>query len=351
MTEIPAALLSHLRGALGNDALDYAERPAQITGGFDTTIYAFQLTRASGEWARPLIVRLFRPDTEPERPRFERAVHNAVASLGYPAPRVLLACEDLQPLGGAFLVMERRPGRVMLDLFFRPNRKWFSLGRITAETHAKLHSLDAAAFERAVTADGVFADQIHVSRYLNWQRDNMTRLGIPGLADGARWLDEHVPANPGNAILHGDYHPLNILMDRGAVSGVIDWPWAAIGDPAFDVGATIAIFSHGPIDLPDFVRPAIDWFRGRFIADYLGEYQKLRPIDVEAVRYYEALRCLGFMMEGGEHFLADARRIERGTKPSAFGDMRQLAGIARRFEAITGVNVDVQSLAATGDTP
>jgi aminoglycoside phosphotransferase (APT) family kinase protein len=130
-------------------------------------------------------------------------------------------------------------------------------------------------------------------------------------------------------------------MDRGEVSGVIDWPWAAVGDPAFDVGATVAIFSHGPLDMPGFARPAIGWFRRRFIADYLREYQKLRPLDLDAVRYYEALRCLGFMIEGSEHLLADAGRLERRTKPNPFRDRGQLAGIARRFEEISGVTVEL----------
>jgi aminoglycoside phosphotransferase (APT) family kinase protein len=340
--DIMDALLSHLRAAFTNEALAYAEQPSQITGGFDTTIYSFRLSGASGEWSRPLILRLFRPDTEPERPRFERAVHNAVASLGYPAPRVLHMHEQLDPLGGAFLIVERMPGRIMLDLFFRPNRRWFSLDRITARMHARLHSLDAATFERAVLADGVSLDQLDVSRNLEWQREYLERLELPGFPNAIRWLEQSAPAAPERrSILHGDFHPLNILMDRGEVSGVIDWPWASIGDPAFDVGATIAIFSHGPLDVPGFVRPPIDWFRRRFVADYLREYQKQRPLDMDAVRYYEALRCFGFMAEGGEHLLAKAGRLDLPIKPNPFGDRRQLEGIARRFEEITGVKVEL----------
>ena len=147
------------------------------------------------------------------------------------------------------------------------------------------------------------------------------------------------PAAGEASICHGDYHPLNILMHRGAITGVIDWPWASIGDPAYDVGATIAIFTHGPVDQPGFARPAVDFFRRRFIADYLRAYQNARSIDLAAVRYYEALRCLGFIIEGSEHLLADTGGIDRPIKPSAFGDRRQLHGIAHRFEAITGVSV------------
>ena len=109
------------------------------------------------------------------------------------------------------------------------------------------------------------------------------------------------------------------------------WSVERVRDPAREYRITLMR------DLPGFARPAVDWFRRRVIADYLREYQKRRPVDLDAVRYYEALRCLGFIIEGSEHLLAHAGRIERPIKPSAFGDRQQLEGIARRFEEITGV--------------
>ena len=128
-------------------------------------------------------------------------------------------------------------------------------------------------------------------------------------------------------------------MDKGTVSGVIDWTYTRIADPAYDVGATIALFGQGPIDLPGFVQSAAGIFRRWIIRRYYGAYRRLRPIDSGAVRYYEAMRCLGFLVEAGEHRQADLGVIATPMKPTAFGAPRTVRGIVARFREITGVEL------------
>jgi aminoglycoside phosphotransferase (APT) family kinase protein len=36
-------------------------------------------------------------------------------------------------------------------------------------------------------------------------------------------------------LIHRDYHPGNVLVDAGAVSGIVDWPNACAGPPEVDV--------------------------------------------------------------------------------------------------------------------
>jgi len=40
---------------------------------------------------------------------------------------------------------------------------------------------------------------------------------------------------PGDGAVHGDFHPGNVLADRGVVTGVVDWDGAARGDHRFDL--------------------------------------------------------------------------------------------------------------------
>jgi phosphotransferase family enzyme len=42
-----------------------------------------------------------------------------------------------------------------------------------------------------------------------------------------------VEAEP--VLLHGDYHYSNILIDKGQISGIVDWEYSALGDPRWDV--------------------------------------------------------------------------------------------------------------------
>ena len=109
--DLEPRLLEYLRAALECPRVDYAEPLVPVSRGFDTEIFAFRLTGATPALSGPLVLRVLPPHHEPLRALRERATQNAVADMGFPAPRAPLASADPGILGGAFLVMERRPGR------------------------------------------------------------------------------------------------------------------------------------------------------------------------------------------------------------------------------------------------
>src|SRR5262249_43336762 len=127
-------------------------------------------------------------------------------------------------------------------------------------------------------------------------------------------------------------------VDGGRISGVIDWSQRRLrlGDPAYDVGATVAILSHGPVNAPELLAGPIRLGRRCFVAAYLHAYGRERPIDRDRVRYYEALRCLAFPAGAGARGGAAAGLTPPIFKRSAFGDARTARGVTRRFQAITG---------------
>ncbi|HEY2594570.1 MAG TPA: aminoglycoside phosphotransferase family protein, partial [Chloroflexota bacterium] len=53
-------------------------------------------------------------------------------------------------------------------------------------------------------------------------------------------------ARQARALLHLDYHPLNVLTANGAVTCVLDWANAAIGDPRADVARTVSLLRLAP---------------------------------------------------------------------------------------------------------
>jgi aminoglycoside phosphotransferase (APT) family kinase protein len=53
-------------------------------------------------------------------------------------------------------------------------------------------------------------------------------------------------ASPAPALLHLDYHPLNVLVSGRQVTGVLDWANAAAGDPRLDVARTATILRLTP---------------------------------------------------------------------------------------------------------
>ncbi len=80
---------------------------------------------------------------------------------------------------------------------------------------------------------------------------------------------------PRPALLHFDYHPLNVLIDNQHVSAVIDWTNVQVGDRRADLARTITILRLSPMPngIPKFIPRLIEqnWRRGyRSVAGSLG---------------------------------------------------------------------------------
>jgi len=294
-----------------------------ISGGYDTEILAFRLRQAPAEWSRPLILRRLGPEHDPARALRERDIQNAVAGLGFPAPRVLAASADPAVLDGAFLIMERMPGRPMLEV-----RK-IGVAAILSRTQLRLHALDADPLGRTVmTFDGL----------LDMFGRRIATRSIHGLGRALGWLTAHRPAEAARPVIcHGDFHPQNILMEDGVVTGVIDWPNALVADPAFDVATTRIILGLVPLELstlPAVVRVLLSAARPLLLARYLAGYRRGRPIDSRALGYYEAAACVRHLIRIAEQRLAAAAagRAPGPLDAGPFGDR-----LCARFARITGI--------------
>jgi prepilin-type processing-associated H-X9-DG protein len=341
MTGLPRALLDHLRAELRDPGLGYAEPPAEITGGYDTRIFGFRLSGAPGPFSSPLVLRVLGSGPLAARILFERTTQNTVADLGYPAPRVLLACPDRMPLGGPFLVMERLPGRPLLQA------RWLGGPSVLLEMQLRLHALDAEvllqAFDRdalaprAAGAPSITREMVTFEGNLVRLADRIARGGLRGLQQAMAWLVDHRPAEPRRyAICHGDFHPANILMADGRVTGVIDWPNAVVADPAFDVASTRVILGLVPaqfLPVPPALRGAADLARRVLVARHVRRYRRRQPLDATALAYFEALACVRGLVRVAEARVAAAGGAALNPlDASAFGER-----LGARFARITGV--------------
>ncbi|MGH7346472.1 MAG: phosphotransferase family protein, partial [Candidatus Rokuibacteriota bacterium] len=286
MDELDPRLRDHLRNALREPGLEFAEPPTRLTGGFDTRIFAFRLAGAPPAFAGPLILRLLDAHHDPARALHERATQNALVDLGYPAPRVLLASADPTPLGGAFLIMERLPGQPL------PKVNIGGMANVVADFQARLHDLDPVAFLRAITRAGIEPRSVTFDAHLAQLGARAARGRLDGLAPGLEWLVRRRPRRPEpRAVCHGDFHPFNILMADGRVTGVLDWPHAIVADPAFDVATTLVILKLVPLEISGLAAP-LRWLanaaRPLLVRGYVRRYGRRRPLDRDKLAYYEA---------------------------------------------------------------
>ncbi|MBS0527384.1 MAG: phosphotransferase [Proteobacteria bacterium] len=332
-TTLADRLLGHLRRRL-SAGVDYAEAPAPLSGGFDTTILAFRLSGAAAEWGRPLILRVMtRSDAGPRVLR-EVAVHEALVQAGFPAPRVLLYDTELAPLGLPFLVMERLPGETMWSDVARGKlRAILALPRRLAELQARLHRLGGEVLAERARVFGVDPETMSVKADVQRLHQRIAREGLKGLLPGAGWLVGNLPAPAqGEVICHGDFHPLNIMMDGGRVAGVIDWANAVIAEPAYDIAGLRTIALHVDPGMPVAARGAATVVRRLMVRRYTSVYRAAAPLETRNLAYYEAIRILSALTFAGE------RRPQAGNPWNAPHTVMRLV---HAFERISGIRVSV----------
>lgn len=148
--------------------------------------------------------------------RMTKAVHKA--GIHSPAP-----LERIQFNGRHGIVYERVDGPTMLDKIGVSPFKFAQFGRQLGQLHLAIH--------KGRVEEGALPDNYKRLRQkikaAHWVDDSVKKLAL-------KKLDE-LPK--GDSVLHGDFHPDNIVM---TVDGpiTIDWPDAARGHPLGDVART-----------------------------------------------------------------------------------------------------------------
>lgn len=333
---IDDALLAYLRRSLANDGIAFAVPPERLTAGFEALTYAFELSGAPREYARPLILRIFRDRHPNGHAAFEAAVQNVAAEQGFPVARVLLVGNERGTLGGEFIVMERLPGISMLDLLKKPvnGRR---VARMLAELHAQLHALDPQPLREALAGHDA-ARFMSVDGAIDALAARVESAALDGFGAGIDWLRANKPATTGpDVICHSDFHANNILVDGDRVSGVIDWSIAKIAPAEYDVGSTLMIMKLGPRDVPALFDPIVGLMTRNLARRYYAGYRALRAVDDDAVRYYEALRCLQSLVWAGEHRAAVARGETPG--PNPWAAPRESKRLQSHFRSISGATI------------
>jgi aminoglycoside phosphotransferase (APT) family kinase protein len=348
--ELAERLLNHLARAFACPDAGYSAAPARIQGGFDAAIFGFTLDRVPPSLAGPLILRLSHADADPGRVKLETVVQNTLADMGFPAPRVLVTESDPGILGGPFMVMTRLAGKTLGHgieaglggaslvaqiqfLFSVPAL----LGEVTqqwVDMQIRLHQLPTETLLRAVTAAGIDAQAITFEGQLARLRTIVERCDLIGLKAGLAWLDDHRPPPTREAaICHGDFHPLNILADKGEPTGVIDWANAVIAEPAMDIASAIANISAVPLALPWPLGIATRQTIGVALRRYERAYRARRPLDDRAVLYYQVYRAVAQL--AGVGAARAAGRVGGGAFNSAVG----VGNLVALIKKLSGVSI------------
>ena len=334
-TRVADELVRHLRTEPGLEGASFAEPLERLMGGFETLIYAFRLSDAHLEG--PLVLRLLAEPGGMRQARKEGVFQNAVAAVGYPAPRVLFAGGERTICGRAFNVMECVPGHSMLEDLFADPATGPEIADLLAQTHAGLHTIPSDRIANAIEEAGIPLRTVSLAGQLDDLRRYVADDALAHLAPGVTWLLKHQPVERDLvAVCHGDFHPGNVMVDSGQVTGILDWSGAQLADIEQDIAVSLVLVAVAAPELAGGIPPEAF---GAFAARYLDTYSQHRALDPERLRYYRAFRAMRAFLRGSA---ARTPGVNPGLLPrdgypwAAEGAVRRLADV---IQETTGIAV------------
>lgn len=180
----------------------------------------------------------------------EARVQQALATTGFPVPRVHALCTDDEIIGSWFYVMDCVEGRIFWDPTLpaverSERRRYFDAMN---ETIARLHRVDYAAiglgdygkpgnfFSRQIQRwSGQYIGDVEAGRDAHMDR----------LID---WLPAHVPAGDETCLTHGDFRIDNMIFHptEPRVIAVLDWELSTLGHPLADFAYHLLMYRMPP---------------------------------------------------------------------------------------------------------
>ncbi len=233
-----ARMEQFLRGAAGADAV-HIRHLSRLSGGAVQENWALDADMTGGTHPGPHQW-VLRTDAaarvESSLKRSEEFQILQVAQLhGLHAPLPLWLCTDSTVTGRDFFIMQRLPGiasghRITRDASLVPDGALLA-GEL-AENLARLHTIKPPQAKLAFLPTRHARDNIaHYRNYLDRLTDS-----FPALEWGLRWCEVHAPASEETTFIHRDYRTGNYLVHEGRLAGVLDWEFAAFGNPLEDIG-------------------------------------------------------------------------------------------------------------------
>ncbi len=283
---IAADLVAQLRAALRTPALELATPLERLHGGFGTVTFAFRLAGAPPAYSGPLVLRLFKAISPPERVLREASVQQAAIEAGIPAARPLLHSAVPAIAGRAFLVMERATGATLLAALRRSPWAALDLGARLAREQLRIHAVPVEPLARRLREAGVALRDLR--SLLAALEEKVGSLGDARLRRGLEWLRADAVARGGEIHLcHGDFHPGNLLAERGRVTAVLDWTSAALAEREWDVAQTLLLLRSAPLRFG----AALGGLRRGLAHRYLAAYRAAAPLEDGRLHYYGMLHA------------------------------------------------------------
>jgi aminoglycoside phosphotransferase (APT) family kinase protein len=283
-----------------------------LASGWETTIFEFALggksrSRPEVPVDTPVVLRFYQGSAADAKGAREYVTIDRLSRAGFAVPTPHLFEPDREVLGAPFMIMQHLAGGPLFAIKSFPEAfKTFSLGFYAfVRAQAQLHKLDPAraglrdiphAFPAPEPSHSSNGEIPLLDRMLAIIAARVEDGPMPGLGDALRVLSDRAAdfraSQP--TLVHMDYHPQNVMVDKTRLTGVVDWVNTDVGDRHLDAATTSAILSTSAMDHPRWMRDNVagNSLRANFAMMYLPLYHAMAPLDLKRFNYCQAVTSL-----------------------------------------------------------
>lgn len=241
----------------------------------------------------------------------EFALLRAARDAGVTVPEPLWLADDPARLGAPAYIMRHIAGtaaghRIVRDAFLGGDRDALA-GRLGEEL-ARIHKIrpprNDLSFLSVPAGSPALAAVAEYRGYLD-----ALKRPFPALEWGLRQLELEAPDTEEITLIHRDFRTGNYMVDECGLTGILDWEFAAFGDPMEDVGWFCArCWRFGAVDREaGGIADREPFYRG---------YERMsgRAVDPAAVRYWEIMAHIRWaiiaLLQGERHLSGQEPSLE-----------------------------------------
>jgi aminoglycoside phosphotransferase (APT) family kinase protein len=158
---------------------------------------------------------------------------------GVCVPKPLAVDESGKVFGSPILLVEKKPGTIIGHMFNLPKTPSKAIATDIAINLAAIHRVPLAAIGTQVDSANVRTSE----KALAWLEEGHKawlplKMPSPVFETAFEWLRRNVALNDKapRTLVHGDFGLNNILIHDDKVSAILDWEFAHVGNPAYDLG-------------------------------------------------------------------------------------------------------------------
>ncbi len=209
-------------------------------------------------------------------------------------PKMYAYTEDEAVIGSSFYIMEKVNGIILSYRKAKelaiPSSEYSIIADSWLNTLIELHQVDYKALGLADLGrpNGYVERQV-----TNWGKQYLKAAtdDVPAAEKIMRWMQDNQPRTYNHSLIHNDYKYDNVVFEDNswqAVTAVLDWEMATLGDPLMDLGTSLGYWTmQGDHEFVKQGIPSPTIFKGNpSRSDIVEQYAKKSGQQVDHLVFY-----------------------------------------------------------------